>query len=53
MANVRASASPQGQIVQTIPANTPVRVMETSGNWRRISTDNTSPLGWIHNSLLN
>jgi uncharacterized protein YgiM (DUF1202 family) len=52
-ANVRADASPQGQVVQTLPADTAVRVLEDKGNWRRVATDGSAPLGWVHKSLLN
>lgn len=51
-ANVREAASPEGQVVRTLAANTTVRVVDTSGNWRQVATDGTTPIGWVHRSLL-
>lgn len=51
-ANVRADPAADGRVVQTLPPNTPVRISEASGNWRKVALSGASPIGWVHRSLL-
>lgn len=47
--NVRAEASGRAEIVGTLANDTPVRVMESHGPWRRVEGP---PAGWVWNEAV-
>lgn len=49
-ANLRTSASMDGSVLRQIPANSAVTVLETSGNWLRVSHEGIT--GWVFKSLI-
>lgn len=51
-ANVRSSPIGDASIVRTLGKGTPVRVLEVSGGWNRVSLSEGASIGWIHRSLL-
>jgi SH3-like domain-containing protein len=51
MANVRAAPSRSAAVLRTIPQGDEVIVVQTIGEWRRISLPGRPELGWIHQSV--
>lgn len=51
-ANIRSQPSRTASIVKVLDKGTEVLVLESSGGWARVASDNRDPLGWINSSLL-
>ena len=49
-ANLRSSAGMEGSVVRQVPANAAVTILETCGNWVRVSYEGST--GWIFKSLV-
>ncbi|MFC3125598.1 SH3 domain-containing protein [Pseudoroseomonas globiformis] len=51
-ANLRAAAFGGSPVLRVLPAGTPVRIVEESEGWLRLTSQEGESLGWVYNTLV-